>query len=117
MTEVRICDEQEHPYLECASAVRPEDLIGLVERCIENGCLGVLIEAQHLPAEFFDLRTRQAGEMLQKLQNYRLQLALVLPAEQAEQERFGEMVRESNRGSHFRVFATRGEAGAWLGGS
>ena len=115
MTEVRICDEHGRRYGACAGAVRGrEDLVGLVESCIEQAGRGLLIEAHDLPPEFFDLKTGQAGELLQKLQNYRIRLALVLSAEQSSQGRFGEMVREANRGTQLRVFAERTEAGAWL---
>jgi hypothetical protein len=53
--------------------------------------------------------------MLQKLQNYRVRLAVVLPlATTPHSQYFADLVREANRGRDFHVSATRAEAEAWL---
>ncbi len=112
--EFRAIGEGERCPVECTSRLGVEDVLDLLVECVERGATGVLIAAENLPEEFFRLRTGLAGELLQKLQNYRIRFAGVISQEQAESGRFGELVREANRGSGFRFFATRAEAEAWL---
>ena len=113
--EVRPIGGGERRCVECTSRLRGvEDVLDLVGECVGQGATGVLIAAENLSEEFFRLRTGLAGEMVQKLQNYRIRFAGVISQEQAESGRFGEFVREANRGSGFRFFATRAEAEAWL---
>ncbi len=73
-----------------------------------------LLYPENLPANFFDLSSRQAGEILQKLRNYHIRLAVVhTPALQLS-SRFGEMLADEMRGPYFRLFDERAEAQAWL---
>lgn len=92
------------------------DALDLVALSMEHGCGRILLDAGALPAEFFRLRTGLAGAILQKFVNYHLRVAAVLPHVLSSQGRFGEMVGESNRGSHFRVFEDRSGALDWLAG-
>ena len=67
-------------FAECEIDVRRvDDALELVTACIEQQTGLLLIEAARLPDEFFDLKTRFAGEFIQKLQNYRLKLAICSP--------------------------------------
>ena len=59
--------------------------------------------------------TAHEGEVLQKLRNYRVRLAVVCPPGTVRfSSRFGEMLAEERRLPHFGVFDTRDEAVAWL---
>lgn len=91
-----------------------DDSVDLIGFCIENGTSRVLLFAENVADDFFDLRSGIAGVVLQKLRNYQIKLALVLPSEASSKGRFGEMVREENRGQDFRVFEDADEARAWL---
>ena len=51
------------------------DLMALVH--YEYGCNRAVIQKSNLPEEFFDLKTRLAGEILQKFTNYHFRLAIV----------------------------------------
>lgn len=85
-----------------------------VVTCLEADARALLFDAGALPAAFFDLRTGVAGELVQKLVNYGLRMAAVVPDVAAQPPRFQEFAREANRGPRFRFFATRAEAVAWL---
>ena len=76
----------------------------------------MLLEAASLADAFFDLKTRLAGEVLQRLVNYHVRLALVLGGASAPGGRFAEMVEETERrrNRHFRAFASRDDAIDWL---
>ncbi|MGC0151089.1 DUF4180 domain-containing protein [Chromobacterium vaccinii] len=90
--------------------------VDLVAACAGEACGHLLLDAAVLPAAFFQLRTRLAGEMLQKLQDYRLRTAVVIAADRDYGERFGEFLVEARRGRYCRLFLARGEALSWLAG-
>lgn len=92
----------------------------IIARCLEAGADAVLFLPGALPPAFFDLRTRLAGELLQKLANYRLRMAAVVPdlAEAtARSDSFRDFVREVNAGRLCRLTADRNEALAWIEGA
>jgi len=95
-----------------AGAVR--DPAAVLTGCIENGADSVLMDADALPDEFFDLSTGFAGELLHKLTTYRIRLAAVVSDPSAYSTRFQEFVGEANRGRQCRFVATRREAIEWL---
>jgi Domain of unknown function (DUF4180) len=98
---------------EAMEAVAP---LAAVVRCIEHGARGLLFDRGALPSEFFDLRSGVAGELVQKLVNYGLRLAAVVPDLEQRPLRFREFALEANRGRQLRFCATREEAIAWLEG-
>lgn len=73
----------------------------------------VLLSESNLPPAFYDLSTRLAGEILQRLSNYRVRLAIVGTFSRTS-ERFQEFKRESNLGRHVHFAKTHEEAVAWL---
>jgi PadR family transcriptional regulator AphA len=104
-------------FVECLPSlliVSEDDALELIAGCGENGTDRLLVHAESLPKEFYDLHSGLAGRILLKMSNYRIFLAAVIPPERIGEGRFSEMVLETNRGHEFRVFATRHEAIAWL---
>jgi PadR family transcriptional regulator, regulatory protein AphA len=90
------------------------DPAAAVVRCIEHGSRALLFDAEALPDAFFDLSTGVAGELVQKLVNYHVRMAAVVPDLAARSARFREFAREANAGRQFRFFETREDAVAWL---
>lgn len=86
----------------------------LIAACAENDTDRLLIDSGVLPPEFFQLHTLFAGEFLQKLQNYQLRTAVVIPVERDYGERFEEYLLEAQRARFSRLFTSRDEALAWL---
>ena len=64
--------------------------------------------------EFYRLRTGLAGEILQKVSNYRVRLAIVGSFEMVTGSKFREFMTESNRGSQVCFAKTLEEATRWL---
>jgi hypothetical protein len=95
-------------------ADQPFEPMALVVGCMEHGTEAVLVDQGALPAAFFDLSTGLAGEVVQKLANYRLHMAVVLPDPSIHSPRFQEFAREANRSAQCRFFATREAAIDWL---
>jgi DNA-binding PadR family transcriptional regulator len=105
-------------YVEVLSSPVPvrsqQDALDLVALCGQHDTNRLMIHAKALSEEFFRLRTGVAGEILQKLVNYQVKTAAVLPDLNAIRGKFRDMAFEAGRGSQFRVFDNRQEAQAWL---
>lgn len=76
----------------------------------------VAIPAVRLSPAFLDLKTRLAGEVLQKFVNYGLRVAIVgdVSAAAAQSDALRDFVRESNRGRHVWFVADLAELEARL---
>jgi hypothetical protein len=91
------------------------EALDVVAICGENETNLLMLHAENLTADFFNLRTRVAGDILLKFSNYRIICALILTPELVGQGRFAEMAGEANRWNReFRVFYGREEAETWL---
>lgn len=77
----------------------PQDALDLLMTLsFEHGVSKVVVHQSSLVPEFFDLKTRLAGEILQKVVNYRMQLAIVGAFEHVESESLRAFIIECNRG-------------------
>lgn len=92
------------------------DALDAVAACGEHDTDKLLIPGGNLSEAFFDLKTGLAGAFLLKLSNYRIQAAVICPAELIGTGRFYEFVLETNRGKDFRVYQERQKALDWLAG-
>jgi hypothetical protein len=91
------------------------DVTRLIEACLSNRSMRVLLYSSNLPTAFFDLSSREAGTILQKLRNYRIRLAVVVDSNRPSfSTRFGEMLAEERKGRDFGIFETREAALDWL---
>lgn len=86
----------------------------IVASCYSHNAHGVLLNVGAFPAGFFDLSSGVAGELTQKLAQYRIRLAGVLPNPGAYSAAFKSFVEEANRSRHVRFASSRDEARAWL---
>jgi hypothetical protein len=73
------------------------DIADAIEACI--GRVGLILTEDNLTPAFFDLSSGLAGELFQKLVNYKVRTAIVVPHPEAHGERF---------------LRSRDEADAWL---
>jgi hypothetical protein len=93
----------------------PKDASLVLEACFSAGTRAVLLYASNLTPGFFDVSSREAGEILQKLRNYRVRMAVVHDqADEALSRRFHELLAAERRDSFFNVFEDRAEAVSWL---
>jgi hypothetical protein len=82
-----------------ATSEQTSDLIG---NAWYNHAQLLVVPASRFGAEFFDLSTGHAGEILQKLVNYGLKLAVIGDVRERERvsDAFAAFVWESNRADH-----------------
>ena len=80
----------------------PDDATDLVASAWSHQAELVAVPLERLDPKFFKLKTGLAGEITQKLVNYRLRLAVVgdISAHVAKSDALRDYVRESNRADH-----------------
>jgi hypothetical protein len=93
---------------------RVQDFLDVIAWGGEQDTSLFLLQEEHFPPAFYDLKTGFAGEILQKLTNYGCRLAIVGSFAGVRSPRFRELMREANKGRQVRFAATRDEAIAWL---
>ena len=78
----------------------PGDILGLVMQASEMGASSVALHEANIDPRFFQLRTGVAGEIFQKLVNYRFKLAIIgdISRYTETSESLRALVRECNRG-------------------
>lgn len=70
--EIAVVESNEILITDVQSAL---DLMATVQ--FEAGCNCIILDRSALSEDFFDLKTRLAGEILQKFINYRVKVAIV----------------------------------------
>jgi len=75
----------------------PDDILDLMAEARYNGSSTMIIQDRSLHPGFFDLKTRVAGEILQKFSNYRMRLAVVGDFSAFKSNSLQDFIRESNR--------------------
>jgi len=73
-----------------------------------------MIHYNALSDNFFKLKTKAAGNILQKFMNYNIKAVAVIPNEITQRGIFREFALETNKGNHFRMYESREEAEKWL---
>ncbi|GAA1218741.1 hypothetical protein GCM10009665_05900 [Kitasatospora nipponensis] len=92
------------PVLQCdpdGPPLRTEaDALDVVGSALHHGAHWVAVPAERFDDGFFQLRSRLAGEILQKFANYRLGLAVIgdISRHLATGTALPDLIRESNRG-------------------
>ena len=92
-----------------------EDAVGVIEACANNDTSRVLLYAENLTENFFDLSSQEAGAILHKLRTYQVRMAVVYSPEKVKlSSRFGDLMIEENRNLYFRLMTERSQAEDWL---
>ncbi|MDH4619185.1 DUF4180 domain-containing protein [Brevibacillus sp. AY1] len=76
----------------------------------ETGCDRMVINKSLISEPFFDLKTRLAGEILQKFVNYRMKLAVVGEFSGYESKSLKDFIYESNNGNNIFFLPTEEQA-------
>lgn len=105
-------------YIELISAAEPlgteNDALDLIALCWEHGINALMIHYTALSEDFFKLKTKSAGNIIQKFINYGIKAAAIIPQETIQKGRFKKMAMETNKGNHFRLYESIEEAEQWL---
>lgn len=82
--------------------------------CFAQNTDRVLLHAYNLPAAFFDISSKTAGELMQKLTDYNIQTAIIMDTDVKTSSLFSQMAGDSNRFGCVRFFETEEKGKAWL---
>lgn len=100
-----------------ASLASQRDLLDLLSLSGDGRCDRLLIQADSLHPDFFDLSTGLAGELSLKLATYRIKTAILVQLDAVPSQYFREWAAECNRGREIHFTASQSEAEDWLLGS
>lgn len=102
---MRMIDKNGHNIvvLEPAELVASvQDAMDLMATAMHNwDSASLVIQKENFSEDFFDLKTRFAGEVLQKFSNYRVRLAIVGDFSQHKSKALQDFIYECNCGSQF----------------
>ncbi|MZP56202.1 MAG: DUF4180 domain-containing protein [Bacteroidales bacterium] len=76
----------------------PDDALELFANLDEPSCNRIVVRESNLNNDFFDLKTKIAGEILQKFSNYKVKLAIIGDFTKYKSRSLQDFIRESNRG-------------------
>lgn len=74
-----------------------EDTGDFLDVLMSGGSDTLVIREEHLTPVFFDLKTGIAGDMLQKVSNYRKRLVIIRTSDGSESPALQSFIKESNR--------------------
>jgi len=75
-----------------------QDILNLMADVGMNNCNRIIIHENNLNKDFFDLKTRLAGEILQKFSNYKFKLAIIGDFSKYKSKSLQDFIQECNRG-------------------
>lgn len=90
------------------SAARPLDFMATVR--YETDCDRIVIEKSLISESFFDLKTRLAGEILQKFINYQVKAAIVGDFSMYSSQSLKDFIYECNKGNDIFFLSTEQQA-------
>lgn len=79
---------------------KPQDAGDLVGHCFSEQADGLIIFEENIHPDFFELKTKLAGEVMQKFSTYRLQLAIIGDFTKYESKSLRDFMYESNKAGH-----------------
>lgn len=84
------------------------DLIATVQ--YETGCNRIILDKSLITESFFDLKTRLAGEILQKFINYHVKIAIIGDFSVYTSKSLKDFIYESNNGKDILFLPTKEQA-------
>ena len=87
-----------------------QQALDLMAEATYDGAQSLILYDTQLPAAFFDLSTRLAGDILQKFAQYRVRLAIVGDFSQYPSQPLKAFIAESNRGNQIFFVPDKDEA-------
>ena len=86
------------------------DALDMLATCSYLGADAAILYEENLTPDFFELRTRLAGDILQKFSQYGFRVAIVGDFGKYESKSLRDFIRESNRMGHILFVATAEDA-------
>ena len=87
-----------------------EEALNVLGDAYYQGYDGIILYERNITPDFFDLKTRIAGEILQKFSNYRMRLVIVGDFSKYKSQSLTNFISESNKGKQVNFVASLSEA-------
>lgn len=89
-----------------------DDGIDVIGNTFSNGCDKVIVHKENITPDFFDLKNKMAGEILQKFSTYRIRLVIVGDFSDltSESKSLKDFIYESNKGRQINFLSSIAEA-------
>ena len=75
-----------------------QDALDLMADAVDHGARRLILYEKNLKPDFFSLRTKVAGDILQKFAQYHMKLAVIGQFEKYNSKSLNALIDESNRG-------------------
>jgi hypothetical protein len=95
----------------------PQDALDIMAEAGYLGSDKLIFHEKNIGSDFFDLKSRLAGEILQKFSNYRVQLAIITDHTKFTSKSLQDFIRESNKQGRVFFVTSREEAIRKLAGN
>ncbi len=87
-----------------------EDALDVMGNIYYQGFDKIILYQKDVTTEFFDLKNKMAGDILQKFSNYRIQLAIIGDFSTFTSQSLKDFIYESNQGKQVNFVATLEDA-------
>lgn len=87
-----------------------EDVLNVLGDSYYQGYDGIILYERNITPDFFDLKTKMAGEILQKFSNYRMRLVIVGDWSKYTSRSLEAFIYESNKGTQVNFVTSLSEA-------
>ena len=77
-----------------------EDALDLIGNCSYQGYDHLIIYEKNITKDFFNLKTKLAGEILQKFVQYQMPVSIIGDFSNYNSDRLNDFILESNKGRH-----------------
>lgn len=87
-----------------------QDALDIMADCSYQGAEKIIFYEKNLHPDFFDLKTKLAGDILQKFSNYRMSMAIIGDFSKYTSKSLRDFIYESNKGGRIRFVSSLEEA-------
>ena len=87
-----------------------QDALDLLGNIYYQGFDNLIIHDKNITTNFFDLKNKMAGEILQKFSNYRVNLAIIVDVQKFTSKSLRDFIYESNKGRRINFLSSIDEA-------
>ena len=87
-----------------------QDALDIMMNCVYQGADYIIIRQHHLTPDFFDLKTKVAGDILQKFSTYNARLIIIGDFDDIQSQSLRDFIYESNKIGRISFVGTMEEA-------
>jgi len=87
-----------------------QEALDLLGNIYYQGFDNLIIHEKNITSDFFNLKNKMAGEILQKFSNYRVNLAIVVDVRKFTSKSLQDFIYESNKGKRINFLSSTDEA-------